>query len=963
MLKHVVLALNPLEPETWTSHDVEDVCAFLAEQFVEWPSTAKIYNAHVSTVTDITPSSPGDIERLKQLEGPFYVVVYPAIHIAAWVVYAIIAVVVVAAIVMINNIPNAAGLRNNQSQSPNNELSERTNKPRLNGRIPDIYGTVRSTPDLIAAPYKIFEDNKEVEYAYMCIGRGYFHISDIRDDKTLSSDIAGTSVEVYAPFTSPNSGDAPQLSVGSPIATPVLNVIRSNSVNGQVLRAPNDQTMVGRSNIRFSSPNKIQGKLVLEGFGISYYDFTKEFAVGDNLVITNAVENSAFISTTENISASNTGFFKFAIPSAVLPSQFVAGDRLIVNGALFNASDDDNLVTNTYDLSGTYAIDSVSLTTEGAQNFCNIALVNPSSENPKWTMANIAVETSAILKTPDGPPIFDLDGTYEIASVSMLEITLVSPALVKPDWATIGTTEYGSPTLSTEASKWIGPFIIAAKDLTEIYANFVATNGLYKDDGKNQIALITSVELEVTPINLDGSSRGPVELFATTLTGSSKTRNLVATTLKADVSFVGRCKVRARRSSVKDFEFEGSVVDEIKWRDVSSVAPVNVLDFGNVTTVQSVTYATEGALNIKERKLNMLVTRMLPIRVSGTTFTTELFATNQADEIISAMCLDSRIGNRQISELDLNSIYDSIAEVRSYFGSDLAAEFCYTFDSSNMSFEEMVSSAANSVFSTAYRRGNVIKLSFEKQTEDSTLLFNHRNKLPGTEVRTVRFGNLDDNDGVSFQYIDPVDDALLTYYIPEDKSAVNPKEIESIGVRSKLKAHFQAWRAWNKIQYQSVITEFTATQEADLLIRNDRILISDNTRPDTQDGEVLSQQVLQLKLSQEVEMLDSVEYSIFLQHTDGTVETIPVTAGESARHVILSYAPRLPLALSEDLYARTTFILVGNTETREDTFMLTEKTNQGNLTSVVRAVNYDDRYYGSDKDFINGIIDENGEYV
>ncbi len=959
-MKHVILALNPLEPETWTTHEVKDVCAFLAEQFVEWPSTARIYNAHVSTVTDVTPSNVADIERLKQLEGPFYVVVYPAVPIAAWVIYAIIAVVVVAAIVMINNIPNAAGLRNNQSQSPNNELSERTNKPRPNGRIPDIYGTVRSTPDLIAAPYKLFIENQEVEYAYMCIGRGYFEVSDIRDDKTLSSDIAGTSVEVYAPFTSPNSGDSPQLSVGSSIATPVLTVVRSNSVNGQVLRAPNDQTVVGNNNIRFISPNEIHYPSI---YAFSDRDFTDDFAAGETITLINALKYDSFVSNYETIAADETGFFRFVIPSSTLPTQYVAGDDLTIEHALFNVTDDDDFIINTYDLSGTYEIASVAHLLETGIHYCVITLDSPHLVNPQWDRAGLASTTSAVLKSPSGPAIFDLDGDYEIASVSKLVITLVSPSTIKPAWATIGTTDFVSPTLTTQANKWIGPFILAAKDLNEVYANFVATSGLYKDDGKNQYALSTNVEIEVTPINLDGSTRGAPELFSDTLTGSSKTKNIVAITLRATLSFEGRCRVRARRVSDKDFGFEGSVVDEIKWRDVYSVTPVDVLDFGNVTTVQSVTYATEGALNIKERKLNMLVTRMIPLRVSGTEFTSELFATNQADEIISAMCLDPRIGNRQIAELDLDSIYGAMAEVRSYFGSDLAAEFCYTFDSANMSFEETVSSVANSVFATAYRRGNIIKLSFEKETEDSTLLFNHRNKLPGTEVRTIRFGNHEDCDGVSFQYVDPIDDALLTYYIPEDKTAVNPKEIESIGVRSKLKAHFQAWRAWNKIQYQSVITEFTATQEADLLIRNDRILVADNTRPDTQDGEVLNQDVLQLKLSQEVQMLDSVEYSIFLQHTDGTVETIPVTAGESSKHVILSYAPRLPLALSDDLYARTTFILVGNTETREDTFMLTEKTNQGNLTSVVRAVNYDNRYYASDKDFINGIVDEDGEYV
>ena len=242
-------------------------------------------------------------------------------------------------------------------------------------------------------------------------------------------------------------------------------------------------------------------------------------------------------------------------------------------------------------------------------------------------------------------------------------------------------------------------------------------------------------------------------------------------------------------------------------------------------------------------------------------------------------------------------------------------------------------------------------------------MFNHRNKLPGSEIRTVRFGNQDNYDGVSFEYVDPEDDAVVTYYIPSDRSATNPNEVESIGIRSKLQAHFHAWRIWNKIQYQNTVVEFTATQEADLLVSKDRILVADNTRQNTQDGEVVSQSVLQLTLSQNVDMTAYDSYTAFLQHIDGTVESIAATAGTNENQIILGHAPRLPLALSDDLYARTTFILVGNSEPRENTFLVSEKTSQGNFTSTVRAVNYDVRYYAKDQDFTNGIIDANGEYV
>lgn len=967
-MKIVTLALNPLDPETWTNHEVADIREFLMREFEEWPSTARIYHKQVSSSTDVTPSSEMEVERLGELEGPFYVIVYPAEPIT--IIYAIVAIVVVAAVVMAAmKQPPTPTLRNTQSQSPNNELSERSNKPRPNARIPDIFGTVRSTPDILAVPYKIFVNNEEVEYSYMCIGRGYYEVPEleIRDDTTRVIDIAGTSVEVYSPFTSPNSGDVPQLRIGTAINTPVLNVVRSNAVNGQVMRAPNDQFLRGNANIRFSTPNEIQLK---PEAGL---DFTDKFAAGDSLTVTGAAEYDSYANETQTIAAFSAGYFRFEIPSSTLPPLYSAGKECVLTGAQFSQYDLDGFYSASYDLSGIYEISSVALESQlitpefgspYTQYYCRVNLVSPASINPKWSEANGAISTSAGIRIPNGAELYNSNGTYAILSVSDSIITLSNPSAINAAWATITTTDYISPTLSTTGAKWVGPFVLDKTDLSQVFSNFVALNGLYKDDGKNQLRFDVVCEVELTPINTDGSPRGAAETFQTTIEGSATYRSTRASTLKAAPTFAGRCAVRARRVTPSDLAFGGSVVDEVKLRDVYSVSPVSETDFGNVTTVQSVTYATAGALALKERKLNMLVTRQIPLRVSGSTFTTDrVYSTNDAAEIISAICLDKYIGNRQAAEIDFDSIYDSIAEVKTYFGSDKAAEFCYTFDSDNLSFEETMKSIADAVFCTAYRRGNIIKISFEKETEDSTLLFNHRNKLPGSETRTIRFGNQEDFDGVFYQYIDPEDDAQVTFYIPEDHSAVNPKEVESLGVRNKLQAYFHAWRMWNKIRFQNIITEFTATQEADLLVNNDRILVADNTRPDTQDGEVISQNVLELKLSQKADFSKYGEYTLFLQLYDGTLDAIPVTPGSSADKVVLNRAPRLPLALDDDLYARTTFILVGNSEPRENAFLVSEKDSQSNFTSVVRAVNYDARYYTNDKDFLTGRINEYGEYV
>lgn len=950
--KQVTLALDALDPDSWTVHETEDICAFLVNEFGTWPSTARIYHKTVSLSSDVTPSNETDITRLQNLEGPFVVVVYPEGDPITWAVVGLF----VAAFLFMPQ-PPIPTLRNTQNQSPNNELSERSNKARPMARIPDIYGTVISTPDLLALPYKIFKDHEEVEYSYMCIGRGEYDISadTVKDDTTLISDIAGASVEIYAPYTSPNSGDTPQLSIGEPINTPVLNVSRSNSVNGQVVRSPNDVSYVADANVKFVYPNEIH-------LNSTEDDFTDSFVSGDSLIVENAEVYEDYFSETRNIVAYSDGYFKFEIPSTTLPAEYTSGSHLELVGAQFSLT----IFSPYYDLDGNYIIDHTELETvigETTTYFCRVYLVDPEAINPKWSVADGTTSTDALIKIASGELLLNLNGTYSILSVTANIITLSSPSSVNPAWSTLTDSGYLSPTLSTSGPKWIGPFVLDDPSLTEVYANFVALNGLYKDNGKNQKRFDVTCEIELTPINPDGSPRGAVETFQATIEGSATFRSTRAITLKATPTFTGRCKVRARRVTETDLEYKGTVVDEIKWRDVYSVAPVNELDFGNVTTVQAITYATAGALAIKDRKLNMVATRKIPLRVSGSTFTTETYPTSNAAEILSAICLDPYIGNRTASELDFDSIYDSVTDVEDYFGTDIATEFNYTFDSDNLSFEEIVKSVADVIFCSAYRSGSVIKLFFEKENIDSTLLFNHRNKLPGSETRTIRFGNQDNFDGVSFKYVSKEDGAQVTYYIPEDRSAINPKEFESIGIINNLQAYFHAWRIWNKIRYQNTVTEFTATQEANILIKNDRILVADNTRTGVQEGEVLSQDVLQLTLSQDVDLTEYPSYSIFLQLPDGTVESIPITAGTNTNQVVLDNAPRLPLALDEDLYARTTYMIIGDTDTRENAFLVTERNQQSNLTSTIKAINYSSKYYEKDKDFINLVVDEEANII
>lgn len=857
----ITLALDIFDPVSWKTHETENVCEFLREQFPTWPTTARIYHGSVARSNDVTPVNDVTAEALAEMTGPFIVVVSPEKDVLN---------ILFGPIIWLFSLltPKQPSLeKNNQATSPNNQLSGRSNSERLGSRIPDIFGQLVSTPDLLQVPYSVFINNIEYEYSYMCIGRGFYDVTEVQDDDTLCSDIQGESVEVYAPFTSPNSGDAAQLTIGTAIATPVFTVQRSSAFNGQTLEPPNYKQVVST-------------------------DDCIEFA---------ATPDYSFKS--EDLDVVN--FTKL----------FESGDSVIIAGASYT----------------------------------------------------------------DGTTAVDLDGTYSVLTVENSRVDLDNPQLINSDWTKL--TSYSgdhTPVIngvtidgSNGLDGWIGPFRIQANgNGGRMLFNFIAQAGLYESNGTDQAPLTIELEIGIQPLEDDGVTNDGSELtFNPTMVGSAIDQKQRA--LSYFVDLTGRTNiyynVRAQRLTTTDYTYKGSVVDTIQWRDLYMLNGVTETDFGNVTTVQTITQATAQATAIKDRKLNMLVTRQIPTRIGTTsTFTTVLSNSVEADDIFCAIALDPYIGGRTIDELDVDSIYDNVAAVRTYFGIDNAAQFSYTFDDNNVSSQETLQAVAQAVFCTAYRRGNVIKLTFEQQNEDSVLLFNYRNKTPGSEQRTITFGFQDNFDGVTFQWVDPGDvsqigrDQISTLYMPADMSAKNPKQIKSVGVRNRLQAYFAIQRAYNKILFNYLTTKFTALAQAAILGPTDRILVTDNTRPDVQDGQVIDQNVLQLTLSQDVTFDGIQSYTIFLQHYDGTVEAIAITAGTESNQVVLATAPALPLVIDPASYTRTAYEIVGSTQGGARAFLVTERDPNDNFTSDVTAINYDDRYYGNDLDYVNGVVDDNG---
>ncbi|MDC5072937.1 host specificity factor TipJ family phage tail protein [Acinetobacter baumannii] len=938
-LKKVIIVPDVYDRSTWSEAEVEDVLAYIYQQFDVWPENAKIYHDQMADTCDVTPNHPkrinAQLEHIQTLEGTFYVVIEPA-----WLQFLYYAIVAITAAYSLYTVLTMPKPQSPTVGSSNNELAQRSNQARINGRIPDLFGRGRSYPDLISETYTIYKDGIEIEECLMCIGRGYYQILDMRDGDTDVANIAGTSVSVYDPFTSIIG--TPIYQVGDSFTELPKFVRNSDSINGQTIEQPNSAVLES-SSIWFQSPNLIKS---------TGLDFTQKFAANDRIALSGAVYGVQDVNISGSIMVNEDKMVIIESSTNIDNPNLFKG--LLLTGALVDIETTSGTPpvteTNTRDLSGQFEVLGVTKTIISGGFHYEITLSNPESDNAWWSYVNkdYTFTAGAILNLNSNS--ITLDDTYTINSVTADTIALVNPSAINSDWDKLLTL----PNQSTQgqdvlvrfdavSSKYVGWFNFDMPEATQAVFNFFFPNGLFYQDSKGGVweEKITVI-IELQAIDGNGDPVGSITTINQEIRANNKSQ--FGKTIYIDLPTAGSFRFRLSRTTPTQ---AGKTQDTCKIKSVYGMTDSTISDYGNVTIVRSRTVATDGALSIKERKLNCLVNRKLPLDGTG-----PLQVTRSAGQALINLALDEYIGRRTSAEVDIAQINAEIAKVNNYFGSDVMSEFNYTIDDDNLSFEEIAGMVASAAFCEPYRFGSLTRIKFEQPQENSVLLFNHRNKVPLTEKRSYTFGVQKDYDGVELEYTSDVDDARIKYTIPEDVTPKNPLKITTTGIRNEAQAKTRAWREWNKLRYKYVSCEVEVLDESELLIRNDRILIANNTVVDTQDGEVTGVDGLTVMTSQPCKFEVGHDYYVHLQIANATVDMVPCTVGPDDYSLVLSRPPVQPLVVDPDRYVKTLYTLVRADQAEIDAFMLEELTPQTQMTNTLKASNYDDRFYERDHDFI-----------
>ena len=792
----------------------------------------RVYLGEIGDDTDITD----DFDALKDEDAVYHIV--EGAGGGSLIVGALVALVVVAATVLLTKKPSlAVTATNNQAKSANNSLTDRSNKPRPYERSYDICGTVQTIPNDLMQTYKAFNSTGALlEYSYYDAGRGHLHIEadGVTEGDTLISDITGSSVAVYAPYTSPNNTTSPQLQIGDVIDQKLYVTYSNDDVDGIVLKAPND--------------------------------------IGAN------------------------------------PSSGGTAKRISTTGYLYDPSGDSAF-----------------------SEFLSVGDV-------------------AVLSNFDVKDITNLNGSFRVLYVDDFEVRLdVNGA---SNWAAL--TDGETYALTERSDTFIGPsntydvsltdwYYMVRGEVDRVLANVAGQNGIYKYDGGYNRTSVT-VELQYQMIDSQRNPLGDIYTVQAAITGNNT--DYVGTSVYGQLPIASRFRARMRRITNLDKDYDGTVSDEITFINLYGQSLDTTPHYGNRTTVHCARKQTPRAASIDDPELRMIATEMCYKYLGNGIFDTVMTPNTQAVQSLIRLARDPAVGNLELTTANMDKLLAVQEEIESYFGGELAGQFCYTFDDYDTTMQDIVQTIAEAVFCTAYRKGAGIMLRFDRPVAGPEMVFTHRSKTTGTEKWTRTFNDSTTYDSLSFSYIDPDTNVQETIYIPEELGA-NTEEYESKGVRNYPQAYWLAWRRYQRNTLSKVVVEFEATEEGALATPGGVISVVKGSRIAPQDGYIVAVNGLTLTLSQPVTFTPGDDHSVILKKRDGSVQSISVIKGSHDREAIMLSAPQEAIYTGNSAL-KTEFSFGSDSRHAAQMIMVSTVEPGDDRTVKITGFNYDADYYKYD---------------
>ncbi|WP_272673550.1 host specificity factor TipJ family phage tail protein [Providencia sp. PROV169] len=367
--------------------------------------------------------------------------------------------------------------------------------------------------------------------------------------------------------------------------------------------------------------------------------------------------------------------------------------------------------------------------------------------------------------------------------------------------------------------------------------------------------------------------------------------------------------------------------------------------FENDTIVNVSVRATEAPTGARERKYNLLATRMHISydRVSKQVDYTLRPSRSFADAVLHTWLITAVESEKNIDIDGLYRIYDSLPDERLGY-------FDYTFDDEDISLGQRIETICNSARVTAYFDNAVLTFSREQSSEFPMTTFN-RSNITGNDMKISYDMSMPSGyDGIELEYVEPVRNKKDYIRFRVDENGITeglsrtPNKIVLQGCRNRYQALDRALLEANRLIHQRTNISLTTLADGGNVYPSDMVLIADTYDSNQQAGYITERNGDAFKTSEKIKF----DNDMWVYLTDNMGYTTQKFKAEPRVDTEFGFVASVPEDIELNFYdgyqkqSPSRYVIATSVELESIKWVITDKRPLGGERYTITATEYFD---------------------
>ena len=367
--------------------------------------------------------------------------------------------------------------------------------------------------------------------------------------------------------------------------------------------------------------------------------------------------------------------------------------------------------------------------------------------------------------------------------------------------------------------------------------------------------------------------------------------------------------------------------------------------FENDTIVNVSVRATEAPTGARERKYNLLATRMVISydRASKQVNHTLRPSRSFADAVLHTWLITAGESEKNIDIDGLYRIYDSLPDERLGY-------FDYTFDDEDISLGQRIETICNAARVTAYFDNAVLTFSREQSSEFPMTTFN-RSNITGNDMKISYDMSMPSGyDGIELEYVEPIRNKKDYIRFRVDENGITeglsrtPNKIVLQGCRNRYQALDRAMLEANRLIHQRTSISLTTLADGGNVYPSDMVLIADTYDSNQQAGYITERKGEVFTTSEKIKF----DEEMWVYLTDSMGYTTQKFKAEPRQDTEFGFIASVPEDIELNVYdgyrvqSPSRYVIATSVETENLKWVITDKRPLGGERYTITATEYFD---------------------